>query len=59
MIAVVRISLGAFDFEAVPYFTEFQESFYYYIFITMVITTCIIFLNFIIAQVSDTYMNVV
>ena len=58
MIVVLRISLGDFEFSSSTYLTPFQNVLYWLMFVLMVIVTCIVFLNFIIAEVSASYQSV-
>ena len=55
---VIRISLGDFDFEGNIYLDEFETWVFWAIWIAIVLITCIIFLNFIIAEASASYEKV-
>jgi hypothetical protein len=53
--STLRISIGDFDFEAANYLTKYENCLYWFIWLIVVIVTCIIFLNFIIAEASASY----
>ena len=55
VIAVLRISIGDFGFDSTQYMDQFTNSFYWVLFVIICMWTCIIFLNFIIAEVSAKY----
>ena len=55
---VLRISLGDFNFEAPTLLDSFDNILFWIIWVVIVIMTCIIFLNFIIAEVSSSYESV-
>jgi hypothetical protein len=55
---VLRISLGDFNFEATTLLDSFDNIVFWIIWVIIVIMTCIIFLNFIIAEVSSSYESV-
>jgi hypothetical protein len=57
-ISVIRISLGDFDFAESSELDQFQNICFWVTWIFMVLITCIIFLNFIIAEVSASYEKV-
>jgi hypothetical protein len=54
----LRLSMGDFDFSASIYMSPTENIMYWIIWATVVIVTCIIFLNFIIAEASASYENV-
>ena len=56
--STLRISLGDFDFGAANYLTKPENCLYWLIWLFVVIITCIIFLNFIIAEASASYESV-
>jgi len=58
MFTVYRISLGDFDFGASTVLDDFQNGMYWFCWALIVTVTCIVFLNFIIAEVSASYQNV-
>jgi hypothetical protein len=58
VIAVMRISIGDFGFDATHYMDTWTISFYWTMFLIICSMTCIIFMNFIIAEVSATYQDV-
>ena len=51
----VRHSLGDFDFSAATYLEPFEAKLYWIVWAFIVFITCIVFLNFIIAEVSSSY----
>ena len=55
---VTRISLGDFDFEAAILLDPFENIIFWFVWFCIVIITCVIFLNFIIAEVSSSYERV-
>ena len=57
-LALIRYSLGDFQFESVQELDQYQGIVFWVTWIFMVIMTCVIFLNFIIAEVSQSYMDV-
>lgn len=58
VIAILRISVGDFNFDASTYMDEFVNGIYWTVFIIFVTMTCIIYMNFIIAEVSASYQTV-
>jgi hypothetical protein len=58
IIQTLRQSLGDFDFEASTYLTQQENVLYWIIWTLTVLLTCIIFLNFIIAETSSSYESV-
>jgi hypothetical protein len=57
-VVVLRTSVGDFSFDTSTYLTNFQNQFFWIIFFIMCAVTCIIFMNFIVAEVSATYQKV-
>ena len=55
ILTVVRISIGDFQFDAATSLNMFQNIAFWIVWFLVVIVTCIIFLNFIIAEVSASY----
>ena len=51
-ITILRFSLGDFDFSAVSQMNDFERIIFWITWTFIVLTTCVIFLNFIIAEVS-------
>jgi hypothetical protein len=58
MVAVLRISIGDFGFDSTLYMSQVDNALYWIMFIIICLITCIIFLNFIIAEVSASYEKV-
>jgi hypothetical protein len=58
MISTLRISMGDFDFGAANFLTPAENGIYWAIWLMVVIMTCIIFLNFIIAEASASYEKI-
>jgi len=58
IISVLRYSLGDFDFEASTWLTPEENALYFIIWLLIVGVTCIVFLNFIIAETSASYEKV-
>ena len=56
--AVLRTSMGDFDFGAADYLTRNENILFWFIWFAIVLMTCIIFLNFIIAEASASYEKV-
>ena len=54
----LRIAMGDFDFDAATYLTDEEKVIYWVICLMVVVLTCIIFLNFIIAEASASYAKV-
>lgn len=52
------MSLGDFDFGAVSYLEPLEAKLYWVFWMFVVFVTCIVFLNFIIAEVSSSYEKV-
>jgi hypothetical protein len=57
-IVVLRVSIGDFGFDTSTYLTELQNQLYWVTFLMMCTVSCIIYMNFIIAEVSATYQKV-
>lgn len=55
---IMRFSLGDFDFDAVGYLSGLDRNIFYLTWVLMVVITCIIFLNFVIAEVNQSYERV-
>lgn len=55
---VLRISIGDFNFDAVNKLPQFENLLYWFLWYVIVTVTCIVFLNFIIAEVSASYQIV-
>jgi len=55
IIVILRMSLGDFDFAASTYLSVFDQKVFWFIFLISVVVTNIIFMNFIIAEVSSSY----
>ena len=55
---VLRISMGDFQFDAQQVLDPFQSSLFWLLWLIVVTMTCIVFLNFIIAEVSASYQAV-
>ena len=58
-LSVLRISLGDFDFHPTQYLTHNEAYLYCVVWIFAVGMTSIIFLNFVIAEASNSYQSVV
>jgi len=58
MITIYRISLGDFDFGASTVLDPTQNGMYWFFWCLIVTVTCVVFMNFIIAEVGNSY-NVV
>lgn len=54
----LRISMGDYDFEGADYLTPGENRIYWICWFLIVVVTCIVFLNFIIAEASTSYQNV-
>ena len=54
----LRLSLGDFDFDAANFLTPAENYLYWAIWLMIVLLTCIVFLNFIIAEASASYETV-
>jgi uncharacterized membrane protein len=58
IVHILRISIGDFNFEATTFMDPFVNQFYWTMFIIICTITCIIFMNFIIAEVGASYTSV-
>ena len=58
LFSTLRISMGDFDFGAANYLPPAENRIYWGIWLMVVVMTCIIFLNFIIAEASASYEKV-
>jgi hypothetical protein len=58
LFSTLRISMGDFDFGAANFLTPAENRIYWLIWLCVVVMTCIIFLNFIIAEASASYEKV-
>ena len=52
IIVILRYSLGDYDFEAVNYLNDYERALFWITWAVIVIMTAVVFLNFIIAEVS-------
>lgn len=55
MVATLRMSLGDFDFNATEHLTVGENYLFWLTWLLVVLMTCIVFLNFIIAEASNSY----
>lgn len=55
---VFRTSIGDFDFDAAGYLEPQQNILFWFVWLSLVLVTCITLLNFIIAEISKSYENV-
>jgi len=55
---IMRLSIGDFNFDASTYVETFQNHLYWIVYFFAMFLTCIIFMNFIIAEVSASYQGV-
>lgn len=58
LFSTLRTAIGDFDFSASYYLTFNENVLYFFTWLQVVVITCIIFLNFIIAEASASYENV-
>lgn len=58
ILIIMRYSLGDFDFGATNHLTPFERKIFWVTWVIIVLMTCIVFLNFIIAEVSESYNKV-
>ena len=56
--STLRASIGDFDFDASTYLSSEENWMFWIIWLISIILTCIIFLNFIIAETSASYESV-
>lgn len=54
----IRISMGDYEFDGANYLEDTENIIYWVIWLVMVVVTCIIFLNFVIAEASASYEKV-
>ena len=55
---VLRISLGDFDFGAATHLSSEENTLFWFIWLSIVLASCVVFLNFIIAEASASYEQV-
>ena len=55
---VLRVSMGDFDFSAIGFLTDAEFSLFWVVWLAILVSSNIIFLNFIIAEASASYENV-
>ena len=58
ILSTFRSSLGDFDFEAASYLTPKENYLYWIVWVFSTTSTCVVFLNFIIAEASASYQSV-
>ena len=58
IVSTLRLAMGDFDFGASMFLTPQENILYWFIWLLVVVMTCIIFLNFIIAEASASYEKV-
>lgn len=58
IVTVLRMSLGDFDFSESTQLSPIQNYLFWLVWLILVIITCIVFMNFIIAEVSSSYTQV-
>jgi hypothetical protein len=58
LLYVFRTSIGDFDFDAAGFLEQRQNILFWFVWIFLVVITCITLLNFIIAEISKSYENV-
>lgn len=58
ILSVLRMSLGDFDFAESTLVSPIQNYMFWLTWLILVIITCIVFMNFIIAEVSSSYSSV-
>ena len=58
LFSTLRISMGDFDFGAANFLTPAENAIYWAVWLMVVCMTCIIFLNFIIAEASASYEKI-
>ena len=52
---IIRMSVGDFNFDATDYLPDYQKQLYWGLYFISTFMTCIVFMNFIIAEVSNSY----
>lgn len=58
VVAILRISMGDLDFAASDFLNPFENHCFWFVLILSIIVTNVIFMNFIIAEVSTSYATV-
>ena len=58
VLIILRFSLGDFDFGATNHLNDFERTVFWITWVIIVLMTCVVFLNFIIAEVSESYQTV-
>lgn len=58
IMSVLRMSLGDFDFNASEHLTFGENILYWITIFTVILMSCIVFLNFIIAEVANSYTRI-
>ena len=58
ILIILRFSLGDFDFSATNHLNDFERTVFWITWVIIVLITCVVFLNFIIAEVSESYQTV-
>ena len=58
LFSTLRIAMGDFDFGAANFLTPSENGIYWLIWLMVVIATCIIFLNFVVAEAMGSYEKV-
>ena len=58
MFHIMRMSIGDFNFDASTYLPPYQNYLYWMVYFLSTFLTCIIFMNFIIAEVGASYNKV-
>ena len=58
ILTILRFSLGDFDFGPTNHLNRFERTVFWIVWVIIVLMTCIVFLNFIIAEVSESYQKV-
>ena len=58
ILIMMRSSFGDFEFESVKHLNTFEANCFWMVWVLIVFMTCIVFLNFIIAEVSQSYYKV-
>ena len=55
MFTMIRLSLGEFDFDAASYLSLKENKLYFLVWLSAVFMLCIIMLNFVIAEATNSY----
>ena len=58
IVTILRFSLGDYDFGPINHLSAFERTMFWIVWVIIVLMTCIVFLNFIIAEVSYSYQKV-